>query len=119
LLPICFFGQKVRLTTHHLRQRQVDLDKPWTDMETVLWGGISGALAGFSTTPLDVIKTRIMTGAKKEERTMGKALARVLKEEGIPFFSFLFSFLRPPLSSFVGINELILLPSPFFFLLCR
>jgi hypothetical protein len=27
----------------------------------VLWGGISGALAGFTTTPLDVVKTRIMT----------------------------------------------------------
>eukprot|EP00434_Breviolum_minutum_P043288 symbB.v1.2.038580.t1/scaffold6063.1/size21276/2 len=46
--------------------------KPWSDAETVLWGGISGALAAWFTTPFDVIKTRVMTAT--ELMTFSQAL---------------------------------------------
>ena len=35
--------------------------KPGHPFSKVLWGGISGALAAWLTTPFDVIKTRVMT----------------------------------------------------------
>eukprot|EP01134_Creolimax_fragrantissima_P000193 CFRG0193T1 len=74
---------KVRFTTSNTRS--VDhADAEWSDLETVLWGGISGGLAGFSTTPFDVIKTRIMTETKPgENRRMKVALNNVLRDEGI------------------------------------
>jgi len=72
---------KVRLTTSHFRHAAPG-DQPWSDFETILWGGISGALAGFSTTPFDVVKTRIMTEQNTATRSMRQAFAAVLKEEG-------------------------------------
>jgi hypothetical protein len=49
----------------------------WSDGETVLWGGISGALAGFTTTPLDVVKTRIMTETQAGENRKFKVCSRL------------------------------------------
>ena len=75
---------KIRLTlttTHHRGKH--DVDKEWSDLETVLWGGISGGLAGFSTTPLDVVKTRIMTETKKgANRKLTHHLSTIFREEG-------------------------------------
>eukprot|EP00928_Gymnodinium_smaydae_P082331 TRINITY_DN65691_c0_g1_i1.p1 TRINITY_DN65691_c0_g1~~TRINITY_DN65691_c0_g1_i1.p1 ORF type:complete len:357 (+),score=37.62 TRINITY_DN65691_c0_g1_i1:60-1130(+) len=58
-----FKSWKIRLTfaTHGPAQ----MFSPWSDVETILWGGISGAIAAFVTTPFDVIKTRIMTSQKR------------------------------------------------------
>lgn len=50
---------KIRLT--FASQRPAQVLSPMSDLETVLWGGISGGMAGFFTTPFDVVKTRIMT----------------------------------------------------------
>eukprot|EP00438_Fugacium_kawagutii_P036512 Skav217603 [mRNA] locus=scaffold2172:19179:23430:+ [translate_table: standard] len=45
------------------------------DSGEVLWGGISGALAAWLTTPFDVIKTRVMTATAA--LTFGEALRSV------------------------------------------
>jgi len=79
---------KIRLTTTHTRYHHHGnghVDHPWSDFETILWGGISGALAGFSTTPFDVIKTRIMTAKpdlEKPDRSMRTAFLGILRDEG-------------------------------------
>eukprot|EP00127_Corallochytrium_limacisporum_P001868 Clim_evm23s88 gene=Clim_evmTU23s88 len=71
---------KIRISTADSR-RNDHPDKPWSDGETVLWGGFSGALAGWSTTPFDVVKTRIMTATGKNLGTVA-VLKQVLMEEG-------------------------------------
>lgn len=43
------------------RETALCSNKTLDRIETVLFGGLSGALAGFFTTPFDLIKTRIMT----------------------------------------------------------
>ncbi|KAK4118700.1 mitochondrial carrier [Parathielavia appendiculata] len=54
--------------------------------ESALYGSISGGLAAGVTTPLDVLKTRIMLSARRE--SMGKMVRTILKENGIrPFFA--------------------------------
>jgi hypothetical protein len=54
-----FKSWKLRLTTVHAGPGHVLND--WSDVETIVWGGFSGGMAGFFTTPFDVLKTRIMT----------------------------------------------------------
>jgi hypothetical protein len=54
-----FKSWKLRLTTVHAGPGHVLND--WSDLETIVWGGFSGGMAGFFTTPFDVLKTRIMT----------------------------------------------------------
>ncbi|KNC77610.1 hypothetical protein SARC_09931 [Sphaeroforma arctica JP610] len=74
---------KLRFTTTSSRQG-LEEDREWSDLETVLWGGVSGGLAGFSTTPFDVIKTRIMTETTAGDgRKMKVVLNSILKEDGL------------------------------------
>lgn len=54
---------KIRLTFANQGPSQVL--SPWSDSETVLWAGVSGAIAGLVTTPFDVIKTQVMTSSGK------------------------------------------------------
>ena len=65
---------------------------PWSDAETLLWGGFSGAMAGLFTTPFDVIKTRIMTS-----ESPGAGRARLRSSE-----SFRVSCLRREACHFVS-----------------
>ncbi|KAJ3351754.1 hypothetical protein GGF32_004082 [Allomyces javanicus] len=55
---------------------------------SVLFGGVSGALAGFSTTPLDVLRTRVMTakpGVDGQRPRVGivGGLQQIYKEGGV------------------------------------
>jgi len=54
-------------------------------VETAPLSALSGALAGSITTPLDVVKTRLMTQAGGKDRYKGwwDALSRVYREEGL------------------------------------
>eukprot|EP00933_Yihiella_yeosuensis_P066555 TRINITY_DN70893_c0_g1_i1.p1 TRINITY_DN70893_c0_g1~~TRINITY_DN70893_c0_g1_i1.p1 ORF type:complete len:125 (-),score=13.73 TRINITY_DN70893_c0_g1_i1:83-457(-) len=54
-----FKAWKIRLT--FVSQGPAHVFAPWSDAETLLWGGTSGAIAAFFTTPFDVVKTRVMT----------------------------------------------------------
>eukprot|EP00128_Syssomonas_multiformis_P017006 Colp12_sorted_trinity150504_noHs@31631 len=70
-----------RITTSDMR-RNTHPDHPWSDGETILWGGVAGALAGFSTTPMDVVKTQIMTHEAAEQRKMKYVITSILQERG-------------------------------------
>jgi solute carrier family 25 (mitochondrial S-adenosylmethionine transporter), member 26 len=55
-------------------------------VESALYGSVSGAAAAGITTPLDVLKTRVML-SKERERVM-PVLRTILREHGIrPFFA--------------------------------
>ena len=51
-----------------------------SSLEFTLMGGLSGAWAGFITTPCDVVKTRIMTS--KNNQNMTSTMMNILKEGG-------------------------------------
>ena len=54
--------------------------------ESALYGSLSGAVAAGVTTPLDVLKTRVMLS--KERESLGTVVRDILKENGIrPFFA--------------------------------
>ncbi|AEO71297.1 uncharacterized protein THITE_2060163 [Thermothielavioides terrestris NRRL 8126] len=54
--------------------------------ESALYGSISGGVAAAVTTPLDVLKTRVMLSARRE--SMASIVRTILKENGIrPFFA--------------------------------
>jgi solute carrier family 25 S-adenosylmethionine transporter 26 len=54
--------------------------------ESALYGSISGGIAAAVTTPLDVLKTRVMLSARRE--SMATIVRTILKENGIkPFFA--------------------------------
>ncbi|GAQ81564.1 mitochondrial substrate carrier family protein [Klebsormidium nitens] len=54
--------------------------KPW---ETIAVGGFSGGLAAVTTTPFDVIKTRMMTAQPGVASSMGATFVHILKNEGV------------------------------------
>lgn len=51
-----------------------------TAAESAIFGSLSGAVAAGATTPLDVLKTRMMLA--KEREPVAGMVARILKEEG-------------------------------------
>lgn len=54
--------------------------------ESALYGSVAGGIAAASTTPLDVLKTRVMLS--KERVSVAEVFGRMVREEGIrPFFA--------------------------------
>jgi solute carrier family 25 S-adenosylmethionine transporter 26 len=54
--------------------------------ESALYGSISGGVAAAVTTPLDVLKTRVMLSSQRE--SMASIVRAILKENGVrPFFA--------------------------------
>lgn len=54
--------------------------------ESALYGSISGGVAAAVTTPLDVLKTRVMLSTNRE--SIGRIVRTILKENGVrPFFA--------------------------------
>lgn len=54
--------------------------------ESAVYGSLAGGVAAAVTTPLDVLKTRVMLSAKRE--SMGQIVRGILRENGIrPFFA--------------------------------
>ncbi|KAF1816937.1 mitochondrial carrier [Eremomyces bilateralis CBS 781.70] len=66
------------------------LEEPISAAASAIFGTLSGSFAAAMTTPLDVMKTRLMLS--KERRTSASVLKQVLREEG---FRGLFSGLGP------------------------
>lgn len=64
---------------HHISQRSSSLT------HFTLYGGISGSIAGFLTTPFDVVRTRIMTGEKGDGtiKICKLLMKEASREEGI------------------------------------
>lgn len=58
-----------------------------TSMEISVMGAGSGAITGLATTPLDVLKTRLMTqGSKREYKGIVDCATKIMKEEGVGGF---------------------------------
>jgi solute carrier family 25 S-adenosylmethionine transporter 26 len=57
---------------------------PSKKIRDALCGALAGGWGSFLTTPMDVVKTRMMTGS--EFSTIGEAFYRILKEEGLLTF---------------------------------
>ncbi|KAK3684308.1 mitochondrial carrier domain-containing protein [Podospora appendiculata] len=54
--------------------------------ESAVYGSVSGAVAAGVTTPLDVLKTRVMLSAQRE--SVGRIVRDILREHGVrPFFA--------------------------------
>lgn len=60
--------------------------KPVSGTESALFGSVAGAVAASTTTPLDVLKTRVMLSEKKV--SVGQVFGQMVREEGVrPFFA--------------------------------
>lgn len=69
-----------------LRQRQLSKPTDVTGLESALFGSISGAIAAGLTTPLDVLKTRMMLATQRES-AVGLTRRIWAEEGGRVFFS--------------------------------
>ncbi|POR35716.1 S-adenosylmethionine transporter of the inner membrane [Tolypocladium paradoxum] len=55
-------------------------------VESAVFGSVAGAVAAALTTPLDVLKTRVMLS--KERVSVGHVFRRMVRQEGVrPFFA--------------------------------
>lgn len=60
--------------------------KPVSGTESALFGSLAGAVAASTTTPLDVLKTRVMLSEKKV--SVAQVFGQMVREEGVrPFFA--------------------------------
>ncbi|CAK9216944.1 unnamed protein product [Sphagnum jensenii] len=75
-IQFCIYEQ-LRIVCRKLVKRDL------VDAETAIIGAASGAVTGAVTTPLDVIKTRLMTqGAHGRYKGIGDCVSKIIQEEG-------------------------------------
>lgn len=68
------------------RRRGTGVAEDVPAVESALYGSVAGAIAAAATTPLDVLKTRVMLA--EERVSVGVLFRRMLREEGVrPFFA--------------------------------
>ncbi|PWI65583.1 hypothetical protein PCL_07002 [Purpureocillium lilacinum] len=68
------------------RRRRGDGGGDVSGVESAVFGSVAGAIAAATTTPLDVLKTRVMLS--KERVSVGEVFRRMAREEGVrPFFA--------------------------------
>jgi hypothetical protein len=70
----------------HMKGRATIAGHPLSRWESTLYGGVSGGLAGFLTTPPDVIKTRIMTERSGVVPSMTEVAQTLYKQNGLRAF---------------------------------
>jgi solute carrier family 25 S-adenosylmethionine transporter 26 len=72
-----------------MKKRGIPKEGELTSLQSTLFGGSSGAFAGFLTTPVDVVKTRIMTHVKDtnpESKTISYVAKEILRDNGFRGF---------------------------------
>lgn len=75
-------GKLIQYPLYDELKRQVCVDPAQPELkETILCGATSPVLPGLLTTPLDVVKTRMMVDAKVSHLSMGGIFNRILFEE--------------------------------------
>ena len=77
-------GSNGKVITKLPRKRSADIIGPSKKIRDALCGSLAGGLGSFVTTPMDVIKTRMMTGS--QYNSVGEAFYRILREEGFLTF---------------------------------
>ncbi|KAJ3099304.1 hypothetical protein HDU97_003278 [Phlyctochytrium planicorne] len=63
------------------RYPESDDEVPITTVRSTLFGGVSGALAGFLTTPFDVIKTKVMTSKAGKTPSMFQVAKEIVRAQ--------------------------------------
>uniref|UniRef100_A0A915DUK4 S-adenosylmethionine mitochondrial carrier protein n=1 Tax=Ditylenchus dipsaci TaxID=166011 RepID=A0A915DUK4_9BILA len=81
-IPFSFIEFPVWECLKRMRARQRN-KQACTPLESAICGSLAGSLAAAITTPLDVVKTRIMLDRRKEERSIKLVMSQILKEEGV------------------------------------
>ena len=70
-----------------LRKRSLKIEKEVTFISSSINGFIAGAIAGLLTTPIDVIKTKLMTQRDNHYKSFSDCALKVSREEGLMEFS--------------------------------
>lgn len=80
----------IQLTTYEIMksfQRNYNHQRGYDDNLSFFQDSINGAVAGFNgalwTTPVDVIKTKMMVDRSQKPLTIGECLKSILQEEGV------------------------------------
>ena len=78
MLEFGLYEQLKRACRWTISREQLHAREEWA------MGGVAGGMTGWLTTPLDVIKTKLMTASRSQYRGMPAVVREVLERDGIP-----------------------------------